>query len=68
MKVPPDWLQGAVRFSLGRFNSEEEIRYVNEKLPSIVQRLQGLSSLGKLEQQRRSKPERGGAGTFGARG
>jgi len=41
---------------------------VNEKLPSIVQRLQGLSSLGKLEQQRRSKPERGGAGTFGARG
>ena len=69
MKVPADWLQGAVRFSLGRFNTEEEIRYVNEKLPAIVQRLRGLSSLGKLEQQQRAKAERGGgAGAFGARG
>ncbi len=68
MNVPADWLQGAVRFSLGRFNTEAEIRYVNEKVPSIVQRLQGLSALGKLEQQRRSNPERSGAGTFGARG
>ncbi|HKY08630.1 MAG TPA: cysteine desulfurase NifS [Candidatus Binatia bacterium] len=50
MKVPADWLQGAVRFSLGRFNNEEEVRYVNEKVPSIVQRLQGLSSLGRLGQ------------------
>jgi cysteine desulfurase len=48
MKVPPDWLQGAVRFSLGRFNTEKEIDYVNEKMPAIVQRLAGLSSLGKL--------------------
>jgi cysteine desulfurase len=68
MKVPTDWLQGAVRFSLGRFNTEEEVRYVNEKLPSIVERLQGLSSLGKLGQQERSQPERSGASTVGARG
>jgi cysteine desulfurase len=68
MKVPTDWLQGAVRFSLGRFNTEEEVRYVNEKLPSIVQRLQGLSSLGKLGEQERSQPERSGASpTVGAR-
>lgn len=52
MKVPPDWLQGAVRFSLGRFNTEKEIDYVNEKMPAIVQRLEGLSSLGKLASQR----------------
>ena len=68
MNVPADWLPGAVRFSLGRFNTEEEVRYVNQKVPSIVQRLQGLSSLGKLGQQQRSQPERSGAGTVGIRG
>jgi cysteine desulfurase len=55
MGVPPDWLQGAVRFSLSRFNSQEEVRYVNEKVSSIVQRLQGLSALGKLAGQQRAQ-------------
>jgi cysteine desulfurase len=59
MKVPPDWLQGAVRFSLGRFNTEEEIDYVNEKMPPIVQRLEGLSSLGRLSGQRAEQPSAG---------
>jgi len=59
MKMPADWLQGAVRFSLGRFNTEEEIRYVNQIMPSIVQRLQGLSALGKLSNQQRSELEPG---------
>ena len=68
MKVPADWLQGAVRFSLGRFNTESEVHYVNEKLPSIVQRLQGLSSLGKLGQQQSPQAGRRGASTVGARG
>ena len=69
MKAPPDWLQGAVRFSLSRFNSEEEVRYVNEKVPPIVQRLQGLSALGKLGNQERRQPERGApTGTIGLRG
>ena len=51
MKIPPDWLQGAVRFSLSQLNTEEEVRYVNEKLPLIVQRLQDFSALGKLGNQ-----------------
>jgi len=68
MKVPPDWLQGAVRFSLGRFTTEEEVHYVNEKVPPIVQRLQSLSALGKLSQHEGSaRPERS-TGTLGARG
>src|ERR1043166_1704658 len=61
MRVPPDWLQGAVRFSLSGLNTEEEVRHVNEKLPSIVQRLQGLSALGKLAKAQRSEPTRGRA-------
>ncbi len=48
MGVPPDWLQGAVRFSLGRYNTLEEVDFVNQKTPSIVQRLSNLSALGKL--------------------
>jgi len=48
MRVPADWLQGSVRFSLSRFNTREEILYVNEKMPAIVQRLEGLSALGRL--------------------
>jgi len=51
MQVAPEWLQGAVRFSLSRFNTAEEVQYVIEKMPLIVQRLQGLSALGKLGSQ-----------------
>ena len=63
MDLPADWLQGAVRFSLSRFNSEAEVNYVNEKMPAIVQRLQGLSALGRLGSQGRPRDERSVAGT-----
>ena len=62
MNVPADWLQGAVRFSLSRFNTEAEVNYVNEKVPAIVQRLQGLSALGRLGSQRRPQDERSATG------
>jgi cysteine desulfurase len=56
MGVLPDWLQGAVRFSLSRYTTEKEIASVNQKLPSIVQRLSGFSALGKLASE---EPKRG---------
>jgi cysteine desulfurase len=69
MGVAPDWLQGAVRFSLSRFNTAEEVSYVNEKVPLIVQRLQGLSALGKLAGQQRAQQEKPRAGNgIGVRG
>ncbi len=69
MGVAPDWLQGAVRFSLSRFNTAEEVRYVNEKIPLVVQRLQGLSALGKLAGQQRAQEEKPKAGNgIGVRG
>jgi cysteine desulfurase len=69
MGVAPDWLQGAVRFSLSRFNTAEEVGYVNEKVPLVVQRLQGLSALGKLagQQQAQQTKPRVGSG-IGIRG
>jgi len=67
MNVAPDWLQGAVRFSLSGLNTEREVAYVNEKLALIVQRLQGLSAMGKLATQQQAKPATA-AGSVGARG
>jgi cysteine desulfurase len=67
MKVPPDWLQGAVRFSLSRFNTEEEVLYVNQKVPPIVQRLQGLSALGKLGKHESMAKGAASIGTLGLR-
>jgi cysteine desulfurase len=69
MGVAPDWLQGAVRFSLSRFSTAEEVRYVNEKVPLIVQRLLGLSALGKLADQQSAQQEKAGARSgIGVRG
>jgi cysteine desulfurase len=66
MGVPPDWIQGAVRFSLSRYTTETEVGFVNQKLPPIVQRLSGLSALGKLA--KKSELERGDYGSqVGAR-
>jgi cysteine desulfurase len=51
MAVPPDWLQGAVRFSLSSYNTPDEVDFVCANLPAVVQRLQGMSALGKLSRQ-----------------
>jgi hypothetical protein len=57
MGVPAEWLQGAVRFSLSHLNNEDEVRFVNQKVPMIVQRLRGLSALGKLANQQQVKAD-----------
>jgi cysteine desulfurase len=69
MGVPADWLQGAVRFSLSRFNTQDEVSFVNEKMPAIVQRLQGFSALARLGNQPQPQAERGAtAASHGVRG
>lgn len=35
---------GSIRFSLGRYNTEEEIAYVLEKLPPIIERVRSMST------------------------
>lgn len=42
MGVPPDWAVGAVRATLGRENSLEDIEYVLRVLPPLVERLRRL--------------------------
>jgi cysteine desulfurase len=67
MEVPPDWIQGAVRLSLSRYNTEEEVKFVGDKIPGIIHRLLELSAVGKLG-DRPEYPRRDRAtGNIGAR-
>jgi len=43
MGAPPSQSRGSIRFSLSRYNSDDEIRYILEKLPTIIKKLQDLS-------------------------
>ena len=40
---------GSIRFTLGRYNTMDEVEYVVEKLQSIVENLRKISPLGKQE-------------------
>lgn len=42
-KVHPQWRRGAIRFSLGRFTSEEEIEYVMDILPAVIKEVKKIS-------------------------
>ena len=48
MKVPPQWLQGAVRFSLSCDNTPAEVAFAADRIPGIIERLRGLSALGRV--------------------
>lgn len=45
MGIPDDDAMGAVRFSLGRGNTDEDVDYVLEQLPPMVERLRSMSPL-----------------------
>ena len=44
MGVPVDWALGAVRTSLGAGTTVEDIDYVLEILPAVVQRIRSMSA------------------------
>jgi cysteine desulfurase len=43
MGVPFTAAHGSIRFSLSRYNTEEEVDFTIEKLPSIINQLRELS-------------------------
>jgi cysteine desulfurase len=49
MGVPFTAIHGSVRFSLSRYNKDEEINLVLEKMPKIIKQLRELSPYGKKQ-------------------
>ncbi|HWR10683.1 MAG TPA: cysteine desulfurase family protein [Rectinemataceae bacterium] len=43
--VGPELAHGSIRFSLGKYTTEEEVRFVIEKLPPIIERLRRMSTI-----------------------
>ncbi|MBN2529980.1 MAG: cysteine desulfurase NifS [Deltaproteobacteria bacterium] len=43
MGVPFTYAHGSLRFSLGRYNTDEDVDFILEELPAIVERLRELS-------------------------
>ena len=44
--VEPELAHGSIRFSLGWENSEEDVDYIIEMLPPIIERLRAMSTIG----------------------
>jgi cysteine desulfurase len=47
MGVPFTYLQGSIRFSLSRYNNDEDIDHIITGLPPIIERLRQISPYGK---------------------
>ena len=41
----PELAHGSIRFSLGKYTTEDDVRYVAEKLPPIIARLRKMSTI-----------------------
>ena len=44
MNVPYSWAMGSIRFSLGRFNSAEEVEFLLSELPTIIEELHAMAA------------------------
>jgi cysteine desulfurase len=51
MGVPFTYAHGSIRFSLSRFNSAEEVDFVVEQMPKIIQRLREISPFAEGEHE-----------------
>jgi cysteine desulfurase len=51
MGVPFTMAHGSIRFSLSVYNTEEEVEFVIEKMPAIIERLRGMSPFWNQAQQ-----------------
>ena len=49
MGMPHETAHGSLRFTLGKYNTEEDVDYVLEVLPEIVERLRSMSPVAKRD-------------------
>lgn len=50
--VGPELAHGSIRFSLGKFTTKEDVDYVLEKLPPIIERLRRISTVSASETEK----------------
>jgi cysteine desulfurase len=50
MKVSDDRARGSMRFSFGRFNTENEVDQAVEIVPKVIAKLRSLSSAGAVRE------------------
>ena len=43
MGTPFEYAHGSIRFSFGRYNTEEDVNFISETVPSIIKRLREMS-------------------------
>ena len=55
MGVPFTMAHGSIRFSLSRYNTDDDIEYVIQQLPGIIQRLRDISPFGRSKAEEVSK-------------
>lgn len=60
MGVPLNFVQGSIRFSLSRYNTEEDIEHIIRHLPPIIERLREISPYGKRVLSVLAKPPKRG--------
>jgi len=49
MSVPQEFINGSIRFSLGRYNTEKDIEKVIDIVPEIIKELRNISPFGKRD-------------------
>ena len=55
MGVPFTMAHGSIRFSLSRYNTDDDIDYVTQHLPAIITRLRDISPFGRNKPQQESE-------------
>ncbi len=45
MGIPINAVHGSIRFSLSHYTTDEDVDYIVEKVPSIIEKLRGMSPL-----------------------
>jgi cysteine desulfurase len=46
----PELAHGSIRFSLGKYNTAEDVAYILEKLPPVIAKLRSMSTLSNMQE------------------
>lgn len=68
MGVPFNYAHGSIRFSLSRYNTEEEIDFVLQEMPKIIEKLRSISPFSPEEMEKELSNKSGNLSSCSCRG